>query len=349
MSAKLKRYRAISDQDFPKTITFRIIEANLSINVAKIGSMHPFVRVSYNGTNWKSESSSKPGMNPKWNACHSFTYSGSRTLEFTVYHKNLLIGETEIGKVTLNLNEICEGHETEWWNLTTLEGTMAGVILLSFDIERRAHSSQNSLELGIAQLSPFPKIHRKRSQQFKPNLTQRPLDCNPVRLNTEPEDPYDLEQLKEDLLEENNRLKSQEHKVRKLFDKLKQESTKVREEKQELRRCKETLQLREESILAEKEQMQKEKSQIESEKQELQKLREELSSEYSKLKQEKYKINTHKKLLERTSKQIGDTSKFLAKQKVLLSGSKANNSLPAEELSNHLHISPKKVSEKRGV
>lgn len=110
------RQRAISDHDFPNTISrplsLRLIEANLEINVAKIGSMHPYAKIYYGNEVWKSDSASNPGMSPKWNSIYKLPSAGN-TIQLILFHKAFLIGDIEIGRCTISLSDVMQGHLIE--------------------------------------------------------------------------------------------------------------------------------------------------------------------------------------------------------------------------------------------
>jgi Uncharacterized conserved protein len=126
-------------------------------------------------------------------------------------------------------------------------------------------------------------------------LSQRTPDHKIMHCSTEPDEISDLEHLRYELIEENERLKNQELRVRQIFDKLREDSSKIKEERIELRKSKEIFQQREEIILFTKKNLEKEKDVINQEKIELDQLKKSLNDEYMKLKQEKLKVLAHKK------------------------------------------------------
>ena len=93
------KQRTISDlnietKETKNEIGLRLIEGRLSVNVARIGSMYPYVKVIFGTEIWKSESSSTGGMHPKWNGYHLFEIL-SQTLEIIVYDKVFLFEDAQ--------------------------------------------------------------------------------------------------------------------------------------------------------------------------------------------------------------------------------------------------------------
>jgi hypothetical protein len=338
-TARDSRGRAISDHE-PATIlhtspgsaiAIKVLEAQLQLDVAKLGSMKPFVKVTYGNVSWRTDIST--GMKPKWNTTHVFESCDSDTVEVVVYHKNMLFGETEVGKCVLNLSEVARRHLTEWWSLSTFNGDLAGSILLSFDLDgdRRftdtsfmgihtTHSTNNSVDARddlpkytepTTKLQDSTYYRRKKIRRMRKRYEEPP--------QTDPKEDYiDLEKLKNELLEENERIKTQEDKVKKLFEKLRLESNKLKQDKEEVKKSKLTLRRREECILAEKKIIEEEKEKVRKEREQLEKLKDQLNSDYYRLRQEKLRMQAHKKLIEITSKQVFDKSRQLDKQRLHL-------------------------------
>ena len=306
------KQRTISDlnietKETKNEIGLRLIEGRLSVNVARIGSMYPYVKVIFGTEIWKSESSSTGGMHPKWNCYHLFEIL-SQTLEIIVYDKVFLFGDTEIGRCTIHLADVLQGHLTEWWNILSPKQEIAGAVLLSFELHEQdtfsIHSSNSSWDFrGHHHLESSPIIPRVKKVQSVQINNMTP-DYKSLHFTTEPDECYKLEQLRFDLMEENERLKAQESKVRVIFDKLKIESNKLKIEKVEVNKCTETLKRKEENILSQRAKLEDEKLYINLGKEEIIKLKESLNSSYSRLKQEKLKMRTHKKLLERRQKYV---------------------------------------------
>ena len=71
MNGKLNlRQRAISDYELAKKkkkvqFILQVHEGRLSINVARIGTMYPYLKIFFGNEVWKSEASEEGGMHPK--------------------------------------------------------------------------------------------------------------------------------------------------------------------------------------------------------------------------------------------------------------------------------------------
>ena len=312
--------RAISNLNFtegpeqPSAIGIRIIEGRLSVNVSRIGPMYAYVHLIFGQDSWKSDPSSVGGMHPKWNLFHHFSTS-SQTLEVIVMNKVFLFGDTEVGRCTIHLSDVVQGHLTQWWDIMSAKPEITGAVLISFEMHATetisTHASNSSYDFrGHHQIESSPIVHRVKNP-ISSQINAMTPDYKSLRAVTEPDEANKLEQLREDLIEENERLKTQETKVKMFFEKLKGESIALKGEKIEVRRCTETLRVKEENMLALRAQIQNEKEFIEEGRIEIEKMKESLNMSYSELKKEKLKVRVHRKLLEKGIRKIGRNSNQL--------------------------------------
>ncbi|CAG9311760.1 unnamed protein product [Blepharisma stoltei] len=326
----LLKQRTISSSNFSPNfssgVSFRLIEARLTKSVAIIGSMNIYAKVYYSNQIWESSVCSSLGLHPKWDASYHFDYSDSHTIQLILFHKAFLLGDTEIGRCTIDLHDVLQGHLTEWWDLLSLTNETTGTVLVSFNLGNltvpedkllTTHSSNCSWDIRVPEFEmDFSPIRPSRpSPDTRRQLSERTTEKKMIRFSTEPDEVLEVDDIKSDLMEENERLRRQEAKVRKMFEKLKDEFVKMKEDKVGLKKSKESLQIREECIVAEKTSLQEEKERLEREKEEIEKQKEILNRDYLKLKQEKYKLNAKKKVIEKTGKQLSSASKQLEKQK----------------------------------
>jgi C2 domain len=280
----------------------RLIEGRLMINVAKLGLMYPYIRIKYGQEEWKSETSTVGGMKPKWNDLHLFPFISS-IMEIIVFDKVFLFGETEIGRCQIYMEDVLQGHNLEWWSIISPAKEDAGAILLSFEFHEADvssnHISNSSWDMKSydgSESSPIvPKAKKIQSAQY----TKRTPDYKNLHFSTEPDEINELEQVKYNLIRENDILKTQENQIRLIFEKLQTESDKLKSEKTQVMKSTETLKSKEESILNQRIVLENEKIFIEQDKKEIEKLKEKLNLSYSKIKQEKLKLRAHRKLLER--------------------------------------------------
>jgi C2 domain len=321
------RQRAISDYEFGKNknkaqFCLQVREGRFSVDVARIGVMYPYLKIFFGDEIWKSEPSSNGGMHPKWDQVHQFSYSSQKTLEIIAYDKSLIFGETEIGRCTIHLNDVVQGQLIHWWDLLTPSNSLAGHLLLTFEFPQAeaivGHSSNNSWDLKMHHHVESSPVTTKFRYKHLIQFSNRTPDSKIMHCSTEPDEVCDLEHLRNILIEENDRLKNQEIKVRQFFDKLKEDSGKLREERIELRKSKEILQKREETILAIKAQIAAEKLEILKEKEDIQNMKSTLNSNYLALKQEKLKTKAYKRLQELKKIKVLKKSEKIEKHKQII-------------------------------
>jgi len=109
--------------------------------------MRPYAEVKYGNQIWRSKVAGREGLKPKWmNACNIFLIEKDATFEVVLFHKGRVYGNSEIGRATLSLSDVVQGHLTDWWTLMN-NRDMAGSILLTFEFfeegTRRKTDSSN--------------------------------------------------------------------------------------------------------------------------------------------------------------------------------------------------------------
>ena len=112
------------------------MEASLTLNIAKYGSMSVFCSINYSNKEWNSAAvqNIENSTRPKWDQLAIFEdLDLQKSLVVRVFHKTLLFISQEIGSCELKLEDIFNGHQNEWWILTSKRGILAGNILLIFD------------------------------------------------------------------------------------------------------------------------------------------------------------------------------------------------------------------------
>ena len=305
MLSKAYKQRTISELDSENQLlkgdlNLKIIEARLSINVSRLGPMSPYVKILFGKEVWKSESSS--GMHPKWNEVHLFSPKSS-TIEVSVFDKGIF-SDTEIGHCTIHLTDVLQGHLTEWWSLVSSKLEVTGGILLSFEFldseSSFTHSSNGSWDMRChhyAESSPvFKRINKFHSIQIS-NLT--PEAHKTVHFQTEPDEEIKLEQLRFELIEEDERLKAQETKARLLFEKFKLENEKINVERKDIARETEELRKREQIMLDEKEGLEVEKEEIQRGLKDIERMKESLNLNFELLKIEKIRLKARRGIIEK--------------------------------------------------
>ena len=294
-------------------------EAKLLMDSSCPSSLQPFVKLIYANQTRKSSKSENSGKIFKWDASHRFTHTGQNTLEVILLHTAYFFSEKEIGRCTISLQEV---QSSQWFNLISTKGELAGAILLDFDMGQRqrpepiAHPGNHSCDVrSESRMLVSPTDNKRRRlplPQWTPDVKHRQ------------DEAYDLEQVRMVLVQENARLISQEIKLKKAFTKFERDAKKVQQEKMESRELKTVIQEREERLICEKRENKEEVCKIRREKEEVEGMRRELVQEYAKLKQEKLKVAAHQKLLRSSQKKVSQATRQLEVQKALVQRCREN-------------------------
>jgi hypothetical protein len=310
----------MENKELRPKLGFRLLEGRLSINVAKIGDMNPYVKVVFDKEIWKSVSSK--GMHPKWNDSHKFIGSPiAQSLEVTVYDKGFIFGDTEIGKRSIVLNDVIMGHSTEWWDILNPKNEIVGALLISFEFHEPdlsfTHSTNFSCDLRghhYAESSPIvPRIKKMQSIEFS---YMTPESHKTLNFSVNPEDEaMKLEQKRFELFAKKEKLKAEETNIIAKIEKLNSDSNKLRVERIETKKNTEALKAKEELILYEKRMIENEKLMIEQGKEEVARLRESLNTSFNNLKQEKLKLSAERRLLEKKRCKLTESYKQIEQQK----------------------------------
>ena len=125
-----------------------------------------------------------------------------------------------------------------------------------------------------------------------------------MNFNTEPDEEIKLEQLRFELIEEDERLKVQETKVRLFFEKVKLENDKINKERRQVERETEELRKREQIMLEAREGLQEEKEALQKEWIDVEKMRNGLNLNFALLKMEKIRIRAKRKVVEREKNRV---------------------------------------------
>ena len=298
----------------------RLLEGILTISTSKFGSMNTYAKIQYGEQIWKSPLSSRTGMKPKWNAYHQFELCNSNFINVTIYDKGAFFGDAEVGSCKLQISDISQGHQTEWWSISNQSNTVVGSLLITFDLPHEesilltTHSSHNSIEIRdeyFKQLADFESEKESLYAQWANYKREK------SRNKSGPHDES-MEKLRNELAQENTRLREKETSLKMLFEQAKKENAKLKKTKAELKRCRENLKRREQSLLMEELSIQQEKNKLSKEQEEVSAIKSQLNHDFAKLKQERQKLNSEKREIENISKELGNTSKKIAREKILL-------------------------------
>ena len=263
--------------------------------------------------------SSRPGLNPKWNKYHLFEFSNAGSIDITVYDKGILFSDREIGKCKIQLSDISQGHQIEWWAILNSSNTSVGMILINFELPNddstlmTSHSPHDSLGMRDDFYLNLDSDIAKESMQNPWENYRREKSRNKSNISEE-----NAEKLKNELILENSRLRDIEANIKLLFEKARKDSMKIKKDKAEIKRLRENLKRREQSLQVEENAIIQEKNRLIKEKEEVLATKAQLNHDIAKLKQETHKLSLEKRDIESFSKEIGSISKKIAKEKILL-------------------------------
>ena len=163
----------------------RILEGSLVRNVAKFGSMSPYLEFSWNDEKRKTKISSNGHLNPVWDECFLLEAAEQAQLQITVYHSSILFTFQEIASATLSVEELSKGKIKEWI-CVYYEGLIAGKILMSATMYEEKRSEQsthntsyatvdlkeeyiwklNELELEKEELEFMKRKYKRKAEKF---------------------------------------------------------------------------------------------------------------------------------------------------------------------------------------
>jgi len=278
----------------------RVLEARLQVNVARLGKMNPFVRVVYDQQVWSSSISSRQGTKPKWNAYHVFERSEAQFVVIEVFHRALMLGDAEVGKCVLQLSDVLQGHQIDWWPLQQSNGEVAGTILLTFEFPQDDSvrlitlSSQGSLDredLGLETERGDPLHFPSQDFRFEKSRPRSGLPEGSIALH-----------------EENQTLRQKHMDVKSGFDRAKEDDLKQRKVKADIAKFRENLRKREAALIQEEARLKLEQESIRKQKEELAAMRGQLSHDAAKLRQEKAKLQQLTQEVESAATEAGRAS-----------------------------------------
>lgn len=309
----------------------RVLEARLQVNIARLGKMNPFVRVVYDQQVWSTSVSSRQGTKPKWNAYHVFERSDAQFVVVEVLHRALMLGDAEVGRCVLQLSDVLQGHQTDWWPLQQSNGEVAGTILLTFEFPQEDSvrlitlSSQGSLDredLGLDTERGDPLHFPSQDFRFEKS---RPRSGLPEGSKA--------------LLEENQSLRQKDMDVQRLFDRAKEEDLKQRKVRADIAKFRETLRKREAALTQEEIRLKAEQESIRKQREELAAMRGQLNHDAAKLRQEKAKLTQLTQEVENAATETGRASVKLTRELAALKKQAVNRPKDsAEDLREQIQL-----------
>lgn len=165
-------------------LRLRVFEAKLTRNVAKFGSMSPFIEAVWNEERWKSKANSGH-LAPYWNESHIFEGVDPAPLYLKIRHNSLLFANQEIGSLVISSEDLAIGKARTWLD-ANFEGLPIGKVLITVSMyeERRSEQSThntsyasidlkeeytrklNELELEKEELEFYKRKYKRKAEKF---------------------------------------------------------------------------------------------------------------------------------------------------------------------------------------
>ena len=142
-------------------LRIRVFEGILTRNVARFGSMSPYIEAIWNEENWKSKSSSGH-LTPAWNECHVFEALDSAPLHIKIRH-NGIFNQQEIGTAVISTEELLQGKTKEWVEIC-YEGASAGKLLLTVNMYEDKRYEQSTHNTSYASIDLKEEYSRKLNE-----------------------------------------------------------------------------------------------------------------------------------------------------------------------------------------
>lgn len=251
----------------------RLIEARLSVSVAKFGAMSLYSEIQYGAQFIRSQIATGSDSAPKWEEMHLLEVTDAQTVTVKVLHKALIVGDVVVGQCDIELNRLLRRRNTDWWTLEGSKG-VSGSIKVSFCFDDDLHPR-----------SPSPPLH---SPNFKDDLSRK---INELELEKEELEYYKLKYKRkaEELNQEKRRyrLRLQTISIRNKAEDGFLSPTSHFNPTDDLNRRQKSLNLRENSLQMERKRIQEERLKVENDREKVRRLREEVAMEYAKLRREK--------------------------------------------------------------
>ncbi|OMJ80742.1 hypothetical protein SteCoe_18949 [Stentor coeruleus] len=126
-------------------LRLKIFDGILERNVAKFGSMSPYLEVQWNNEKWYSKIASNNHLTPIWNEYHIFESSDPSPLTIKVLHNSLIFTSQEIGFCIISVDELFKGKINETLELL-YESKTIGYIRISANMyeEKRSELSTHN-------------------------------------------------------------------------------------------------------------------------------------------------------------------------------------------------------------
>jgi hypothetical protein len=151
--------------DPPKIMILRlkVFEISLSRNIAKFGSMNPFVEVTWNDEKWTSQVKSGGHLSCAINESHIFEGTEIAPVTLKVFHSGLLFTSQEIASSVISSEELSAGKTKDWIELY-FEGSSSGKVMVSACMYEERRSEQSTHTTSYASANLKEEFLRKQNE-----------------------------------------------------------------------------------------------------------------------------------------------------------------------------------------
>ncbi|OMJ71524.1 hypothetical protein SteCoe_30229 [Stentor coeruleus] len=144
-------------------LRLKVFEGTLEKNVAKFGSMSPFIEAQWNSEKWTSKVSPNGHFNPVWEECHVFEALDPAPLKIKVLHHSIIFASQEIGFCSLSVEDLFKGKINECVDLYN-EGKNIGKIRVSVNMYEERRSEQSTHNTSYASVDLKEEYARKLNE-----------------------------------------------------------------------------------------------------------------------------------------------------------------------------------------
>lgn len=134
-------------------LRLRVFDGILERNVAKFGSMSPYLEVQWDNEKWYSKIASNNHLTPTWDEYHVFESTDPSPLTIKVLHNSLIFTSQEVGFCIVSVEELFKGKINETLELI-YESKTVGHIRISANMyeEKRSELSTHNTSYALTDL-----------------------------------------------------------------------------------------------------------------------------------------------------------------------------------------------------
>ncbi|OMJ65702.1 hypothetical protein SteCoe_37758 [Stentor coeruleus] len=144
-------------------LRLKIFEAHLERNIAKFGTMSPYLEAHWNNEKWFSKIASNNHLNPIWEEYHIFESTEPSPLSIKIYHHSIIFTSQEICYCSLSVEDLIKGKINETIDLY-FEGKIVGKLCLSVNMYEERRSEQSTHNTSYASVDLKEEYTRKLNE-----------------------------------------------------------------------------------------------------------------------------------------------------------------------------------------